>query len=100
MNSMIKTVIGIIVAFLTIWLVGTVFFWMLPYLLILVVILVVYFYIKVNSIKKKIEKAANSNTTYSSSETYRSTEKTQHSNEAPVDEDVADAIDVDYKEVD
>lgn len=97
MNSTLKTIISIIIGVVGIYLAATLFFWMLPFLLIIGLILVVYFILKVKSMKKQVERELNKKSSYNS--TYRASENTEYKESAPVDDVVSEVIDVDYKEV-
>ena len=94
MNSTVKTMIYVVLGFMMVFLVASLFIWLLPYLLLMGLILFVYFKIKGNIIMKKRGSSQNS---YGTS--YKAEDKNDYRAQN-VDDDVSDVIDVDYKEVD
>ncbi|MGL5086529.1 MAG: hypothetical protein ACRC68_12560 [Clostridium sp.] len=95
MNSTLKTLIYVVLGFMVISLVVSLFFSLVPYLLLIGLILFVYSKIKGYFILKK---RGSSQSSYGHS--YKSEEKTNYSTQGVEEDVVADVIDVDYKEVD
>ena len=96
MNSTFKTIMYLVLGFMIVSLIATVFFAILPYMVLLGVILFVVFKIKGYFISKKIKDSSNSYT-----KTYNSNTKWEDKVDMKenIDDDVVDVIDVDYKEV-
>lgn len=96
MNSTFKTVMYLVLGFMIVSLVATLFFAILPYMLLLGVILFAVFKIKGYFISKKRKTSSNSYTkTYSSNTKWEDKVDMKEN----IDDDVVDIIDVDYKEV-
>ncbi|SDO79491.1 DUF3329 domain-containing protein [Clostridium gasigenes] len=95
MNNTFKTIIYMILGFMVVSLVASLFLSALPWMLLIGAILFVYFKIKGYFIQKKRGYSSNSH-----QKTYDSNDKSQYSTGNVQDEDeISDVIDVDYKDV-
>lgn len=95
MNSTLKTLIYVVLGFMVISLVASLFISLLPYLLLMGLILFAYFKIKGYFILKK---RGSSQSNYGTS--YKAEQNTTYSTQSVDTDEVSDVIDVDYKEVD